>query len=841
MVSLVVVAVFLLWGTVFQPPHAGAFKIFPSDASLNHQEITKAAILQKTAEVCRDIAKAQGKDFTLPVNNRLTADTVQRACSSSNSALSTSANFKLAIVLISLNNIAVDKKQFSEAHHFDNEAFSSGRDLITQGISKVKVSLKEGNYISAQKSLGTVTHTLQDFYSHSNWIELGYTAPYSTLLKPNEPLSNIAGSTTATCKSCVDDNCTDNILPEILQQKTLTSGYFSAIPGFTNKPAGKCSHGSALDFTSYKNPTGGINKDDVNSEHGLLHQKAANMAINATIELLEEIRKDAGDTAFLRLLGLSHTIMLVFVIDITGSMSNDIAEIKNVSINMIDSRKGTSEEPTDYMLITFDDTGFQLTRTADVDQFKEKINSLSASGGGDFPEMCLSGLLMALTRAPPSSDIFVFTDASAKDTELKNTVEAMIESTESMVTFLLPTSVSSRGEREVLDTQSSSSRPMTQSELQLYRDLAQVSGGQTLEVTNTTLSEASTAITDTFNSGQVTVFQVARSAGNAGNFSFLLDSSLSSVTVYITGDSTVFTIYSPTGVSQSYSMIDGSLGSIQTVGNLKKIKLKSDNQAGQWSISVNSTSSYTLKVIGKSSVDVLFYFVELIQGGHGDSWGQIFTRPSIGQNATLFLSVSGGELATVTDVFLVDASGSNVVNGTVKSVGGTDYLVSLNRIPEGAFGLLLKGLLNNSLPSSRFQRQSSIHHKGSRITLTVETQTTTTPGVSFSFNFTVATNTTAGNYTIRARTSNGFTVTVPSSLNVSTGGSVQGTGTLTVPSNTEFWTDVTLIVEAEAPGSTDLNYATVRITASATSIKFSGLQSFSMFLALIGLFVSLLL
>ncbi|XP_073670668.1 von Willebrand factor A domain-containing protein 7-like [Paramisgurnus dabryanus] len=831
MVSLVVVAAFLLWGAVFQPHQAGGFKITHSDASLNHQEITETAIVRKAAEVCRDKAKAQGKDFTLPV--KLTSATVQKACSSSNSALSKSINFKSAIVTIYLNNIAVDRKIFSDPPHFDNEKFSEGRDIITKGVAKVKVNLKEGNYLSARKNLGAVTHTLQDFYSHSNWVELGYTFSFSALIKPDLPLNNTADPKTATCKSCVDDNCSDNILPEILQKKIITTGYSSLLS--PDKPAGKCSHGGFFDQTSRKDPIGGINKDDLKSEHGFLHLKAANMAINATMELLEDIRQAAGETAFLRLIGLSRTIMLVFVIDITGSMSNEIAEIKKVCINIIDSRKGTSEEPTDYMLITFDDTGVKLTRTGNIDEFKELINSLSVSGGGDFPELCLSGLLVALTRAPPSSDIFVFTDASAKDTELKNTVGAMIESTESIVTFLLTSFISP----EVSDSQSSSSRPMTQSELQLYRDLAHVSGGQTLEVTKTTLSEASTAITDLFTSGQVTVLQVSRSAGNAGTFFFLLDSSLSNVIVYITGDSLDVILYSPTGGSQSGSVINGGLGSIQTVGNLMKITLKSDYQTGEWGISVNSTSSYTLKVIGQSSVDILFNFVNIILGGHGESWGQIFTRPSIGQNATLFLSLSGGESATVTDVLLVDASGSSVGNGNVTSVGGTDYLVSLNRIPEGAFGLRLKGLLNNSSSFSRFQRQSSIHHKGSRITVAVDTQTTTIPGVSFSFNFTVATNTTAGNYTIRARTSNGFTVTVPSSLNVSTGGSVQGTGTLTVPSNTEYGTDVTLILEAEAPGSTDLNYATVRITASATSIKFSGWLSFSM--SLIGLFVSLLL
>nr|XP_055060966.1 von Willebrand factor A domain-containing protein 7-like [Misgurnus anguillicaudatus] len=832
MVVVAVLAVFLLWGPVFQPHLAGGFKITHSDASLNHQEITETAIVFKAAEVCRDIAKAQGKDFALPVNNKISADTVQKACSNSNSALSKSNNFKSAIVTVYLNNIAVDRKILSDPPHFDSEKFSEGRDIITKGVAKVKVNLKERNYLSARKSLGAVTHTLQDFYSHSNWVELGYNVSFSALIKPDLPLNNTADPKTATCKSCVDDNCSDNILPEILQKKIITTGYSSLLS--PDKPAGKCSHGGFFDQTSRKVPTGGINKDDLKSAHGFLHLKAANMAINATMELLEDIRQAAGETDFLRLIGLSRTIVLVFVIDITGSMSNVIAEIKKVSINMIDSRKGTPEEPTDYMLITFDDTGVKLTSTGNIDEFKERINSLSVSGGGDFPDMCLSGLLMALTRAPPSSDIYVFTDASSKDPELKNTVGAMIESTESTVTFLFISP-------EVSDSQSSSSRPMTQSELQLYRDLAQVSGGQTLEVTKIMLSEASIAISDLFASDQVTVFQVSRSAGNAGNFSFLLDSSLSNVTVYITGDSLDVTVYSPTGGSQSGSVINGGLGSIQTVGNLKKITLKSDYQTGEWSISVNSTSSYTMKVTGQSSVEVLFYFVKITLGGHGEAWAQILTRPSIGQNATLFLSVSGGESATVTDVQLVDASGSSVVNGNVTSVGDTDYLVSLNRIPEGEFALRLKGLLNNSSSSSRFQRQSSIHHKGSRITVAVETQTTTISGVSLSFNFTVSTNTTAGNYTIRARTSNGFTVTVPSSLNVSTGGSVQGTGTLAVPFNTESGTDVTLIVEAEAPGSTDLNYATVRLTASATSIKFSGLQSFSMFLSLISLFVSLLL
>lgn len=42
------------------------FGIVPSD-SLNHQEITERAILEKTVEVCRALALAEGTDFSAPV------------------------------------------------------------------------------------------------------------------------------------------------------------------------------------------------------------------------------------------------------------------------------------------------------------------------------------------------------------------------------------------------------------------------------------------------------------------------------------------------------------------------------------------------------------------------------------------------------------------------------------------------------------------------------------------------------------------------------------------------------------------------------------------------------
>lgn len=62
---------------------------------------------------------------------------------------------------------------------------------------------------------------------------------------------------------------------------------------------GKCSHGGSVDKTSSIEPKGGINKDTLKSDHGFLHNDAANMAIAATSELLEDVRRAAGDRPFL--------------------------------------------------------------------------------------------------------------------------------------------------------------------------------------------------------------------------------------------------------------------------------------------------------------------------------------------------------------------------------------------------------------------------------------------------------------------------------------------------------------------------------------------------------------
>lgn len=56
-------------------------------------------------------------------------------------------------------------------------------------------------------------------------------------------------------------------------------------------------------------------------------------------------------------MGLTQTSVLAIVFDITGSLSAYIAEAKTMLFNFMDSMIGTSDEPSEYMLVLFNDLG----------------------------------------------------------------------------------------------------------------------------------------------------------------------------------------------------------------------------------------------------------------------------------------------------------------------------------------------------------------------------------------------------------------------------------------------------------------------------------------------------
>ncbi|XP_008103952.3 von Willebrand factor A domain-containing protein 7 [Anolis carolinensis] len=309
---------------------------------------------------------------------------------------------------------------------------------------------------SARLNAGKALHVLQKFYSNTNWVEMGNDDIYEFLINEDSNVTvPIAPASIATCKDCVKNisgvyTCVDNILVKDM----LVSGYKISATCKT-KPQGQCGHGGKNDTTQDTYPTGGINKETSDpklSPHAHLHKKAAELAIQATknffvegdASLLTMVDKDVFQK-FFNLKGYS----LVFVIDTTSSMADDIAQVKEKSIQLIQKFSTLPDAPINYIVVPFNDPDYgPAFKTQNVSELKNYISNLTvAGGGGDCPEMSLSGLKLALDESLPSSKIYSFTDASAKDEHLKEQVEIKIDSTLSEVNYLLTGTCSKRKHR----------------------------------------------------------------------------------------------------------------------------------------------------------------------------------------------------------------------------------------------------------------------------------------------------------------------------------------------------------------------------------------------------------
>uniref|UniRef100_W5L3X1 von Willebrand factor A domain containing 11 n=1 Tax=Astyanax mexicanus TaxID=7994 RepID=W5L3X1_ASTMX len=602
------------WSLAFMP------SLPPDGESLTHSVMTMEALLEVASTACREEAQANGQTYTRP--DPLTPQNLLLAClgASEEAGISSSKFTEVLDEIISQNTNIDDLNGLggSPAHHFNDEVLEQGRDIITEGVSVIKASLGQDDFETARRALGAVTHTLQDFYSHSNWIELGNKDPYEKLLRPDLQLDNLADATTPTCNDCQERECPNVILPEILSRKTLTSGYVSPTP------QGKCNHGD--------DTRGGINKDMSGGKVGPdgtdPHLAAYFTATQATKDLLQDIRTAFGNANFLRLLGITRSSVVCFVIDTTGSMRDDIAQVRKLTADIINNNVGTPDEPSLYILVEFNDPDVKApVSTTDPEKMLQMVNSIIVGGGGDIPEYSLTGIKFALTAAPPSSKIFVFTDAPAKDFELNGTVTSLAQSKQTQISFLLTNALNGvrRRRRRSAVTNPSNS---------LYQQLAQSSGGTAIEVTKGTISQATKIIEDSVTSSQVTLLQI--DSNQPDMFNFIVDPRVQRVILYITGLSISFTLQNPSGVSQESTVESGPLASVSAVGNLIRVSLNEGNLTGRWFITIRSSQAYSLQVTGRSSLDFMSQFVEEFGGPH-PGFAMIPARPPAGKPIYTYL------------------------------------------------------------------------------------------------------------------------------------------------------------------------------------------------------------
>ena len=313
---------------------------------------------------------------------------------------SVTKNLNRVIEMIVDANQDVDLKSpendLAEAH-FDAEQFQSGQNRLVLLRGNVVSLVKVKNFDLARSEMGRMLHTVQDFYSHSNWVENGNSDIYQVLGRKYERPGRIAPPDLETCLDCKEDgivilgriigfleraksakyfySCSNNLIDYLKPNRILTSGYYGTshdkygVP--IDKPRQKCSHGGFLDSTSDFSAKGGINKDSLSgkwSPHNSQHAEAAQLAETATLDILQEIRNDVNDDAlFSEFLGISINVVstsIAYVIDITESMIEELPEIQATIPQLRASLEQYAEINGDinilYILVPFNDPGIIL-------------------------------------------------------------------------------------------------------------------------------------------------------------------------------------------------------------------------------------------------------------------------------------------------------------------------------------------------------------------------------------------------------------------------------------------------------------------------------------------------
>ena len=479
-----------------------------------------------------------------------------------------------AIMQVKDANQAVDLNQLAAYLHFDDEAFQGGttRLVVLKQAIIAEITAAEADGEAAREYLGQALHTLQDFYAHTNWIELHGRTTDGRL--GNEIY---AGPGLGTHTSPLFDPGT--LLPGL---RVLTSGYFrilaepfATIPYPCFAPLYKTRHGYAL-------CSDGLNKDHPDrpgwADAWLAADQASEDYVNAILDT-DGVRGNAK--AIKALMGIHGT--LAFAIDTTGSMDDEIGDVKDQTRGLVTDLRGTDKEPDEYVLTTFKDSASTDVKTTDADTFLAAIDHLEADGGDDCPEASQSGLLEAVRAAKRDSKAYLFTDASSGDADLAGRVTA--EAHEKRIEI----SAFATGSCSPLDP--------------VYLDETERTGGQTLSLDPTELPQAFALIRTGIAPNAVSIFAASDDDDEPRDFSVPIDSSVSRVT---------FSVSDPDG-GRTVSLTDptGNVVPATAPASNAFVAVVENPSPGAWSMHVAGGGPFTVDVNGESPLAFAsFDFVE---------------------------------------------------------------------------------------------------------------------------------------------------------------------------------------------------------------------------------------
>jgi hypothetical protein len=240
-----------------------------------HQNITRDALTQILSPSNQPIVAFRPDPTKYPDLSSLSVSFSMASFSQSNAFLGS------PILDIETGNAETDYDQTNHAKHFDNEIIADSTLRLNDGFISITQKLSRSSLLSKtevillRKEFGGYIHTLQDFFSHTNWVNIH---PGSTNIPSPALWKKITPNPTSDIKPCEIPPNLHFILNGPPYSGTLTdAGYTNLTSGYAFEPLSdalapndKCAHGLVGN---------GIHKDWSTRE---LHSEAREQAKYAT-------------------------------------------------------------------------------------------------------------------------------------------------------------------------------------------------------------------------------------------------------------------------------------------------------------------------------------------------------------------------------------------------------------------------------------------------------------------------------------------------------------------------------------------------------------------------------
>ena len=387
---------------------------------------------------------------------------------------------------------------------------------------------------------------------------------------------------------------------------------------------------------------------------------------------------------------------LGLAIDTTGSMGEYISALRVEIKKILRDREGTPEQPSALVLSPFNDgeagVGPVSSSSSQVD-FGAALDVLKAEGGGDCPELALTGISKALEQLPEGGHLFVVTDASAKDASLVGEVISLARGKRIKVFFFLFDNICGTGEPA-------------------YTSIAHATGGQThtgLTVADASLVPAlidavvrslSTELVHVLPDATSTVTDLTQVAAAERRAVFSLKKRYPNEVRFFVDPSLTYVTFSvDSGRSVTVTRPDGSVvGAGDANANIVVLArgvvvVVNVPQSGTWTVSVSDCDECSVNVFGQSPVQFTFGLTQSTDSGFVD----VTEAPVVGCTYRTVAQIDGSISSPTFELRLANGALLQVLPMNQGTGALSDSYIGELTVPDGGFTVYLRGTKGNGV------------------------------------------------------------------------------------------------------------------------------------------------